>query len=365
MIRWIRSNGRAQSARQQQSTKTSQPAARPVIAPEPLEGRVLMAAQLSSDSLLNKFSNTPTGNTTTSHEQPALVGPVGGLLEKDDRITNAPKKSLDFTINADISEPRDVDLYKFTTSKKNQRVQFDIDTTVGAPLDSALRLFDHAGNEIAFSDDGAATFEPVVRADSAIDYTFAKTGTYFIGVSASGNDQYNTISGFGDKNASTKGKYKLIVTKLPPPDPNDTIDKAEATETEAFITGNLDWAGDVDMFKFDVLGGTTLSFDVEQDAIIGPGDTILRLFDADGNELDINDDGAAPDEDPAANMFGESYIEHTFDDDGTYYIAVSGSRTTTGVLDKGNNDYDPQSGEDFHPGSIGHYGLRITDSSNY
>jgi hypothetical protein len=354
-----RSNGRARVARQQDN----RPAARPVIAPEALECRMLMAAQLSSDAMLGKFSGGTT-STTTSNNQPALVGPVGGLLEKDDRISNAPKKSLDFTVSADISEPRDVDLYKFTVTK-GQRVQFDIDTTPGATLDSALRLFDKSGSEIAFNDDGAAYFEPVVKVDSAIDYTFRTAGTYFIGVSGSGNDQYNTITGFGDSNAATKGKYKLIATKLPPPDPNDQIEEAEQVETESFLTGKLDWAGDVDMFKFDVLAGTTLSFDIEQDAIVGPADTILRLFDKDGNELDINDDGSAPDEDPASNMFGEAYIEHTFDEDGTYYIAVSGGRTTNGVFDKGNNDYDPITGDDFHPGSTGRYGLRITDTANY
>src|SRR4051812_32315309 len=125
MKRWIRSNGRAHGARRQETmtTKTSQPAGRPVLAPEALEGRVLMAAQLSSGDMLGKFSGGST-STTTSPSQPALVGPTGGLLEKDDRISNAPKKSLDFTVSADISEPRDVDLYKFNVSKNGQRVQF-------------------------------------------------------------------------------------------------------------------------------------------------------------------------------------------------------------------------------------------------
>ena len=120
-----RSKGRALGARHNQATttKTSQPAARPVLAPEALEGRVLMAAQLSSTDMLNKLAGY-TSNTTTSPSQPALVGPVGGLLEKDDRISNAPKKGLNFTVSASISEPRDVDLYKFKVEKDNSQLPF-------------------------------------------------------------------------------------------------------------------------------------------------------------------------------------------------------------------------------------------------
>jgi hypothetical protein len=245
-------------------------------------------------------------------------------------------------------------------------VQFDVDRPAGAiMLDSALRLFDASGRELAFNDDGAAEFESEVTVDPVIDYTFKTAGTYFVGVSGTGNDSYNAISGFGDVNASSTGKYKLIATKLPPPDPNDQIGEAEHVNVEDFITGKIEAAGDVDMFAFDVLAGTMLSFDVEQDAILGPGDTILRLFDKDGNELAFSDDNSAPDEDDASNMFGESYLDFTFEEDGTYYVAVSGGRTTSGVLDKGNFDYDPMSGQDDHPGSIGRYGLRITDSASY
>ena len=282
------------SCAQQQHTTTSQPAGRPVIAPEALEGRTLMAAPSAATGC---SASLPTPRPATTRPRPTSRPSLARSAVSSRRtIASATraKKSLDFTVSSDISEPRDVGLYKFTVSKNNHTRSVRHRHHPRPPLDSALRLFDKAGNELAFNDDGTAAFEPVVKVDSAIDYTFSKAGTYYIGVSGSGNDQYNTITGFGDRNASTKGKYKLIVTQLPPPDPNDTIENAEATETEAFITGKLDWAGDVDMYKFDVLGGTTLSFDIEQDAIIGPADTILRLFDADGNELAINDDGGTP-----------------------------------------------------------------------
>jgi hypothetical protein len=108
------------------------------------------------------------------------------------------------------------------------------------------------------------------------------------------------------------------------------------------------------MFQFEVQEGQALSFDIEQLEVDGPADVVLRLFDADGNELAYSDDDMAPDE--TDNFLGESYIEWTFDTAGTYYIAVSGS---------GNATYDPFDGTGDLEGQQGRYGLLITDPILY
>jgi hypothetical protein len=357
MKRWIRSIGRANSALRQNTEVARQP-----MISEPLEGRVMMAAQLSASSMLNKFSGSQTGTPTVIAKPASVVGPTSGLLESDDRISKAASKGLDFTVKSDINKGMDVDMYKFT-AKAGQHIGFDIDAPAGSKLDAALRLFNGAGQEIAFSDDDKEEFEASVGLDSYIDYTFPMAGTYYVAVSASGNIDYHAITGYGDVNGSTTGKYELKVKKLPPPDLNDQIEEAEEVQTEDFITGKLDTKGDVDMFKFTVEDGQSLGFDIEQLFVDGPADTILRLFDEDGNELAFSDTDLAPDEQNESNWYDEAYIEYTFTSGGTYYIAVSGGRVSD--TSTGNDTFDPISGLDDKEGHQGRYGLRITDPMNF
>src|SRR5690349_20486290 len=104
MKRWIRSFGRANGAPRQ--NKQNAPVARnaaPTMISEPLEGRVMMSAQLSASSMLNKFAGSQTGTPTVVAKPASVVGPTSGLLEADDRISKAASKGLDFTVKSDIN----------------------------------------------------------------------------------------------------------------------------------------------------------------------------------------------------------------------------------------------------------------------
>ena len=77
-------------------------------------------------------------------------------------------------------------------------------------------------------------------------------------------------------------------------------------------------------------------------------DTELRLFDAEGNELAANNDGAAPDE-----VFSrDPFIEYTAETAGTYYVGVSqlGNRNyNPNVLRSGSGWTFPEVGVFFGP----------------
>jgi hypothetical protein len=264
-------------------------------------------------------------------------------------VTNASKVGIEFTKDGNISFGMDVDLFKFT-AKKGDRIGFDIDRPSGSQLDSVLRLFNASGREIAYSDDDAGDGE-AESLESFIGHQFVNAGTYYIGVSGAGNDAYSVISGFGDVNGAT-GKYTLKARRLPPPDTNDQISEAERAVLGEFITGRISDRKDVDFFAVTVEEGQTIVFDVELLDADGPVDSLLRLFDAEGNELAVSDDDYAPDDED--NFFGESFIEYTFEAAGTYFIAVSGS---------GNNAYDALTGLGDKNGQTGRYGLRIGDAS--
>ena len=109
----------------------------------------------------------------------------------------------------------------------------------------------------------------------------------------------------------------------------------------------VDLPEDVDFYSFDLEAGQTVSLDIDTEeslvdsvinfrAVVYPAlsevlqqpDTELRLFDAEGNELAANNDGAAPGEDFSRDPF----IEYTASEAGTYYLGVS---------QLGNRNYDP------------------------
>ena len=114
---------------------------------------------------------------------------------------------------ASISDPRDVDMYAITLSA-GQRVAIDIDRTAGSTLDSYLRLFDAAGGQLAYNDNGAAPGEALSPA-SYLHLEFSVGGTYYFGVSANPNRGYGAATGNGDVTGRAGG-YALTITDTSP-----------------------------------------------------------------------------------------------------------------------------------------------------
>ncbi len=137
---------------------------------------------------------------------------------------------------------------------------------------------------------------------------------------------------------------------------NDTIAEANALglsaeNPTAALAGSIagdfyfDPSEDVDFYTFSLEAGQTVSLDIDASEwntletfgypIVYPAldevqltDTELRLFDAQGNEVAANNDGAAPDEE----FSRDPYLEFTAETAGTYYVGVS---------QLGNRNYDP------------------------
>ncbi len=142
-------------------------------------------------------------------------------------------------------------------------------------------------------------------------------------------------------------------------EPNDTI--SEATDSgitfarpgeflSAGLIGdnpNVDPEQDVDLFLVELEAGDQLTIDVDADELGSGLDSILRLFDSAGNELDVSDDDPAPGE----PFSYDPYIEFTASHTGAYYVGVSGYD---------NFDYNPfveGSGVGFY---VGEYDIAIT-----
>ncbi len=243
---------------------------------------------------------------------------------------------------------RDVDLYQFAAEAEAVLLAETLLPISGEPVDTILRLFDATGSELVFDDNGGSD------AYAAITATLPDTGTYYLGVSGSPNAGYNpTLEESGVSGAI--GDYRLEVTvnplRLDVGDSLDTsLDTAIRFAEGSFIRprealGNGPFADrDVDLYRLEGPLGATLSVEtfLPQDGV--GADTVLRLFDANGEELAFSDDIDTNN----GNFF--SRIVYTFDRSGTYYLGVSGF---------GNDIYDPVVAGSGFPGGVGDYGLQI------
>ena len=108
-----------------------------------------------------------------------------------------------------------MDLYRVQLDV-GDNLLLDLDANeINSSLDSGLKLFDAAGNELVSVDDATAPGEES-SFDSFIDFTAELAGDYFVGVSdfAYANSQYDPIRGITNLSqpmGNTKGNYDLSI----------------------------------------------------------------------------------------------------------------------------------------------------------
>src|SRR5262249_43052384 len=107
-----------------------------------------------------------------------------------------------------LASARDVDFYALRlTAGDTVRAAVDAQKT-GSALDSALRMFDSIGRPIASNDDFDGR-------DPRLTFQAAATGTYFVGVSSSGNFTYNPVDPVGQ--GLSTGMYSLKLSSSTAP----------------------------------------------------------------------------------------------------------------------------------------------------
>lgn len=186
----------------------------------------------------------------------------------------------DFPGDADIihgqalyrPESRDIDLYRFVLPKKGQ---FTAETVAermndSSLLDTVVRLYkeDSSGkrtlisqNDDYFSEDSMLTLE-------------LEAGTYFIGVSASGNDQYDPTIQDNGMNGTTQGKYDLRMTFRPNTD--TTIRDSALNQPSLRLDGDHDGVeGGVYNFWFRAVDTSRVRV---VDKLATPGGNLPNLY---------------------------------------------------------------------------------------
>ena len=239
----------------------------------------------------------------------ATLGSSAGALadEYPADTTTTGQVPVNGSANANIDEAGDVDWFRVEL-QSGQQYAIDLEgspTDMGTLPDPYLFLFDGAGTELDWNDDGGADF------NSRLLFTPETTGTYYIGAGAFGSEV---------------GTYTLSVAEyVAPPDdyPADATTTGRVTVGDS-VTGEIEAADDVDWFAVDMDPARSYRIDLEG-APTGAGslsDPYLYVFDANGNQLDWNDDG------------GEGFNSGlTFQPPtaGTYYIGAGAFAANTGT----------------------------------
>ncbi len=291
--------------------------------------------------------------------------------------------SFEGTVGDGAYGSADVDLFRVTLAA-GQTLTSDIAArAIGSGLDSYLRLFDAAGRQLAANDDSGGSL------DSYLMFTAPAEGAYFVGVSGYGNASYQPGTA-GSGRAGSTGSYRLDLTfsALPEPpapepeppapepeppapepeppapepeppapepeppaplEPNDSLAEAIAAvptagvvSFEATVGDGVYAAADVDLYRFTLSAGQSVTADIAARTIGSRLDSYLRLFDETGRQLARNDD------------FGgslDSYLSFTAPEAGTYFVGVSGYR---------NSAYDAAEAGSGRAGSTGDYRLDLT-----
>ncbi len=102
-------------------------------------------------------------------------------------------------------------------------------------------------------------------------------------------------------------------------EPNNDRSQAQKVELPVIVNGRIDRPGDWDVFGFEGKAGETIVAEVTARRLDSPLDSILKLTDAAGNLLAVNDDF----EDPGTGLnthHADSYLMVELPSDGTYYV---------------------------------------------
>lgn len=292
-------------------------------------------------------------------------------IEPNDIISDANDSGVSSSgtrstiLNGSISPNNDVDLYQFQANS-GEGILLDVDSAeFNSGLDSILRLFDANGNELAVSDDTPAPGEPFT-VDSYIGFQTNTTGDYFVGVSSFANFSYDPINGgsSGDSGGSS-GDYDLeisLVEVVADDDPDNTIAEAvdsgvsSSGQNTTVIEDSISPQGDVDVFEIQLAEGDTLALNINAAQLDTELDPILRLFDANGNELAVSDDSPAPGE----PFTLDSFLEFTASNTDQYFVGVSGFANFDYDVVNGRTNIDPV--DNFS--SVGDYELVINAFNN-
>jgi Ca2+-binding RTX toxin-like protein len=238
-----------------------------------------------------------------------------------------------------------------------ERIAIDIDN--GTAGDLHVRVFDELGNELRANSDGLrATDNVLFNPSPYLEFIPTYIGNYYIAVSASYLTSYDPMTtegreppanplppvagvmnwselGFSPSWSDAQSIGAIAAESL-----SDLTDLLRDDDGRARLelAGNLSQGADIDMVRFDLVQGDALVIDIT--GRTGNG-TVVRVFDAFGNPLALDDDSGTGD---------DAELVFTATATGSYYVSVTG---------EGNAVYNPLTGRGAAGGLTGQYDVIV------
>jgi hypothetical protein len=200
-------------------------------------------------------------NGSTNYQLSANFAPGSvSTIDPDNTFAKADAKSIGQTADFSMNPLNDVDMIKFN-AVAGQHVSFDVDSRNGSNLDTALRLFNSSGTQLATNNDGKAPGESSSKF-SYLEYVFPTAGTYYIGVSLNGNTHYDPKTGASTVNGTgPTGDYRLYLNNLGTTSPTVLrVDAGGGTFTDAngdFFQADTGFTGGVKSTTTYAVANTT------------------------------------------------------------------------------------------------------------
>ena len=138
-----------------------------------LEVEVKIPAELAAGPLA-LIVTTPEGETAPYSFTLAAAGSLVAEKDPNGGFRQAQELGFGKTVRGTISEPNDVDVFRFTGQKDERIVATVTAARQGSSLDGILTLYNSAGQILATSDDSEAGPDPVLNA------RLPAAGTYFL-----------------------------------------------------------------------------------------------------------------------------------------------------------------------------------------
>ncbi len=220
-----------------------------------------------------------------------------GVAAPDDDHANtgrgATPVTLGETIRGALDYRGDVDFFVFE-AKEGQFYQIDVD--LGTLPDSVVTLYDADVRWLASNDDHGDSNA------SRILWKAPRTEKHHVRVDGAYSDDV--------------GSYTLTIVAYDGADDYpDSLEEAMSIEVDEAVQGALDYHGDADFFTFKAEAGVLYRIEVTLETL---PDSMATLYDADGRELESNDDQG----DSRASL-----IHWGAPGSGNYYVKVTGYGT--------------------------------------
>lgn len=233
-------------------------------------------------------------------DQGFVLASLGESVAADVTTTEALTESAPVTGAIDMEG--DADWYEVAlVAGRTYTVSLAGESSGGGTLDDPyLRLYDDAGAEVTFDDDGGTDF------DAELVYTPAADGSFFVSAEA-----------FGDLSTGT---YTLSLSSVVGGGAADQIAADTTTdasvEADTPVEGALEFRGDRDWYRVTLAAGEIYDITLEgaDGGELTLSDPFLFIFDANGNEIGFDDDGLGGFD--AGLFFEPAYT-------GTYFIGAA------------------------------------------